>query len=163
MSAQHPHTDADASQPDLEQGNRHTDLPVAALSRAPRRGLQGQQAANATTSANTASASTASAEAQQLLQPGSADAVAGKTLHAGAVRLENQRLVSDDPVIHALLSFAQANQPLPGPIASNPDAPTTLEICAHPDLEDALEAFKDAFMVKQANLLSPHGSVGCAR
>ncbi|UKE74847.1 XopB/HopD1 family type III secretion system effector [Xanthomonas graminis] len=155
MPAQHPHTDADASQPDLEQGNRHTDLPVAALGRPPRRALQAQQTANAMTSANTDSGSVASADAQQSLPPGSADAVAGKTLHAGAVRLENQRLVSDDPVIHALLSFVQANHPLPGPIASNPHAPTTLEIRAHPHLEVALEAFKDALMVKQANLLSP--------
>ncbi|MGL0786736.1 XopB/HopD1 family type III secretion system effector [Xanthomonas translucens] len=152
--AQHPHTDANASQPDLEQGNIHTDLPVAVLSRPPRRGLKGQQATNATTSANTASGRAASAEAQQSLQPVSADAVAGKTLHAGAVRLENRSLVSDDPVIHALLSFAQANEPLQARIASNPDAPTTLEICAHPELEEALEAFKKAFMVEQANLLS---------
>ncbi|OAX56930.1 XopB/HopD1 family type III secretion system effector [Xanthomonas graminis] len=154
VPAQHPHTDADASQLDLEQGNRHTDLPVAALGRPPRRALQAQQTANATTSANTDSGSVASADAQQSLPPGSADAVAGKTLHAGAVRLENQRLVSDDPVIHALLSFVQANAPLPEQIASNSNAPTTLEIRAHPQLNEALKAFKETFMVGQANLLS---------
>ncbi|UKE45932.1 MULTISPECIES: XopB/HopD1 family type III secretion system effector [Xanthomonas translucens group] len=154
IQAQNAPIDVNASQHDPEQGNVGNDVHVAALGRPPRRDLQGQQAANAMTSANTASGSAAPAEAQQSLQSVSADAVAGKTLHAGAVRLENRSLVSDDPVIHALLSFAQANEPLQARIASNPDAPTKLEICAHPELEEALEAFKKAFMVEQANLLS---------
>ncbi|KWV10266.1 XopB/HopD1 family type III secretion system effector [Xanthomonas translucens] len=152
ITAQHLCTDANASQPDVEHGNVHNDVHVATLNRSPRRASRGQQA---TTSANTASGSAAPAEAHQSLQSVSADAVAGKLLHAGAVRSENQRLVSDDQVIHALLSFVQAaNAPLPEQIASNSNAPTTLEIRAHPQLKEALKAFKETFMVGQANLLS---------
>ncbi|OOX12350.1 hypothetical protein Xkhy_16880 [Xanthomonas axonopodis pv. khayae] len=69
----------------------------------------------------------------------------------GLVRRESSRLVSADPVVHALLSFAQVDQPFPPQVASTDGV--RLELVSRRDPEKALEEFKDAFTVETAQLM----------
>ncbi|CAD0302639.1 XopB/HopD1 family type III secretion system effector [Xanthomonas hortorum] len=71
--------------------------------------------------------------------------------HVGSVRRESGRLVSDNPVVHALLSFAQADQPFPSQAASIEGV--RLEMASRRDPGKALEEFKDAFTVETAQLM----------
>ncbi|MFC0156258.1 XopB/HopD1 family type III secretion system effector [Xanthomonas dyei] len=75
-----------------------------------------------------------------------------KPRYTGLVRRESSRLVSADPVVHALLSFAQVDQPFPSQVASTDGV--RLELVSRRDPEKALEEFKDAFTVETAQLMS---------
>lgn len=80
-----------------------------------------------------------------------------KPRHMGLVRTEAGRLVSADPVVHALLSFAQVDQPVPSQVASTDGV--RLELVSRRDPEKALEEFKDAFTVKNAQLMPAANSL----
>ncbi|MBO9746805.1 type III effector [Xanthomonas phaseoli pv. dieffenbachiae] len=75
----------------------------------------------------------------------------------GLVRREAGRLVSADPVVHALLSFAQVDQPVPSQVASTDGV--RLELVSRRDPEKALEEFKEAFTVKTAQLMPAANSL----
>lgn len=80
-----------------------------------------------------------------------------KPRHMGLVRREAGRLVSADPVVHALLSFAQVDQPVPSQVASTDGV--RLELVSRRDPEKALEEFKEAFTVKTAQLMPAANSL----
>ncbi|MFA1030731.1 XopB/HopD1 family type III secretion system effector [Pseudomonas syringae] len=73
-------------------------------------------------------------------------------VHIGSVRRDSGSLVSDNPVVHALLAFAQADQAFP-PQAASIDG-VQLEMRPTRDIEKALEEFKGAFTVEKAQLMS---------
>lgn len=75
-----------------------------------------------------------------------------KPVHIGSVRRDSGNLVSDNPVVQALLSFAQADQAFPPQAASI--AGVQLEMRPRRDIEKALEEFKGAFTVEKAQLMS---------
>lgn len=75
-----------------------------------------------------------------------------KPVHIGSVRRDSGSLVSDNPVVQALLSFAQADQAFPPQAASI--AGVQLEMRPRRDIEKALEEFKGAFTVVKAQLMS---------
>ncbi|PPU99511.1 type III effector [Xanthomonas hyacinthi] len=81
-------------------------------------------------------------------------------MHAGAVRRNAEGLLSDDPVVHALLAYVQADQEIPAEIASSDIS--SLELHAHPQLATAVDAFKRAFTVETADLVSHADASGRA-
>nr|WP_246432389.1 XopB/HopD1 family type III secretion system effector [Xanthomonas theicola] len=91
-------------------------------------------------------------ELQSAMLASSSRQAGGAPLHAGSVHHNGQRLVCDDPVIDALLTYAQTDQPAPPHIANG--TASRLEMHAHPGLEAALATFKRAFTVETADLVS---------
>ncbi|WP_122386028.1 type III secretion system effector HopD1 [Pseudomonas savastanoi] len=75
-----------------------------------------------------------------------------KPVHIGSVRRDSGSLVSDNPVVQALLSFVQADQAFPPQAASI--AGVQLEMRSRRDIEQALEELKGAFTVEKAQLMS---------
>ncbi|MFA0924069.1 XopB/HopD1 family type III secretion system effector [Xanthomonas fragariae] len=72
-------------------------------------------------------------------------------VHVGSVHRKDGRVISDHPVVQAMLSFVQADQALPPQAASIKGV--KLEIRPRRDPEKALEEFKAAFTVEKAQLM----------